>query len=313
MKSFLTRTKENSRTAKGREAGPAEMERDLPFDAPHDTPRRKSVVPLWRRRSFMTIVVLLGVGLLGGAGTWAVKSGWLAGQLNHTKWAMIRTSAEQGFTVEDILVTGRGETKRADLLDAMMVVRGAPILAYDFEAAKARVEGLPWVLNARVERLLPDTLVVHLIERRPIALWQNQGQFALIDEEGKVITREELGRFAQLIHVVGEDAPDHVGGLLELLETQPDLKRQVRAAVRVGKRRWDLVLENGVNVRLPENDAPQALARLVDFQHETGVLGREIKVLDLRTPDRVIVRRGSGRAMPEASTNPANRTPGQET
>lgn len=274
-----------------------------------DTPKRRSVVPLWRRTSTLAIGALLGVCLLGGAGAWAVKSGWAGEALNHTKWAMIKTSAEQGFTVEDVLVTGRGETKRTALLDVLGVARGAPILAYDFEAAKARVERLPWVLHARIERLLPDTLVVHLIERRPIALWQNAGQFALIDEEGEVITREDLGRFSRLIHVVGADAPDHVGGLLELLGTQPELMAQVKAAVRVGGRRWDLMLQGGVDVRLPEIGAPQALARLADFEQETGVLGREVKVLDLRAPDRVIVRR-DGKGAPAKAPQ---RKPGQET
>lgn len=274
-----------------------------------DTPRRKTVVPLWRRTSTMAMGALLSVSLLGAAAAWAVQSGWTQSTYTHAKWAMIKTSAEQGFTVEDVLVTGRGETDSAVLLDALGVARGAPILAYDFQAAKARVEGLPWVLSARIERLLPDTLAVHLIERRPIALWQNHGQFALIDEEGEVITREGLGRFSRLIHIVGADAPDNVGGLLELLETQPELKDKVKAAVRVGGRRWDLMLVGGIDVRLPESGAPQALARLVDFEHETGALGREIKVLDLRTPDRVIVRPG-GNAMPKAAPR---KKPGQET
>jgi cell division protein FtsQ len=286
---------------------------DGALGASDDTPKRKNVVPLWRLRSVQTVGALAGLSLLGGLSMWAVNTGWAADMLNHTKWVMIKASAEQGFTVEDVLVTGRTETKHDDLLNAMGVARGAPILAYDFESAKARVERLPWVLSARVERLLPDTLVVHLIERRPMALWQNQGQFALIDEEGKVITREELGRFAKLIHVVGEDAPFHVGGLLELLDTQPELKKQVKAAVRVGARRWDLMLEGGIDVRLPEINAPQALARLVDFERETGVMGREIKVLDLRTPDRVIVRKGVARGPHDATTDIPKLMPGQET
>lgn len=309
MRNLLTRLRGKNHALEDGVVESSQLDREL---SPA-TPRRKSVVPLWRRRSTFAVIALLGMGAVGGGATWAAKSGWAGESFSHAKWSMIKASAEQGFTVQDVLVTGRTETQRDDLLDALGVARGAPILAYDFQSARTRVEGLPWVLRARIERLLPDTLVVHLTERRPIALWQNRGQFALIDEEGEVITRENLGRFAQLIHVVGADAPDHVGGLLELLETQPELKDQVKAAVRVGGRRWDLMLAGGVDVRLPENGAPQALARLVDFEHETGVLGREVKVLDLRTPDRVIVRRigdvkpgGGPRAAPR-------RKPGQET
>lgn len=253
-------------------------------------PRRKSVVPFWRRPTSRVLGALAVVGTLGGVGTWLVHSGVAEASLDRVKWAMIKTTSEQGFTVEDVLVTGRVETPREDLLAALNVARGAPILAYDFEAARTRVEDLPWVLSARIERLLPDTLAVHLIERRPMALWQHEGKFALIDEEGVVIQRDNLARFGHMLHIVGADAPDHVGGLMELLDTQPNLKGSVKAAVRVGGRRWDLMLEGGVQVRLPESGAPQALARLTAFDRDTGVLGREVKTLDLRVPDRVIVQ-----------------------
>jgi len=258
------------------------------------TPKRKSVVPLWRRRQTVVLSACLGVALTIGAGTWAVYSGFVADTVTKAKWSLIKASSDLGFTVEDVLVTGRGESGRAELLAALGIARGAPILAYDFQGAKTRIENLPWVQYARIERFLPSTLVVHLIERRPIALWQNQGTFALIDEDGQVITSQGLGRFSTLIQVVGKDAPDRVGGLLELLETQPQLKTRVRAAVRVGGRRWDLLLQGGVDVRLPENGAPAALARLAAFERKSGVLERDVKVLDLRIPDRVIVRRQSG-------------------
>lgn len=271
------------------------------------TPKRKRVVPLWRRPQTVALASVLAVGLIGGGGTWLWKSGLVETALSETKWTAIKTSSDLGLTVQEVLVTGRKETNREDLLDVLGIARGAPILAYDFQAAKARVEAMPWVLHVRIERLLPDTLVVHLIERRPMALWQNQGEFSLIDDTGVVITREDLNRFADLIHVVGEDAPDHVGGLLELLETQPDLKGHVKAAVRVGGRRWDLSLDGGINVRLPEDDASQALARLAAFEEDSGVLARDVRVLDLRVPDRVIVKR-----KPNALRRPA-RKPGQET
>ena len=107
--------------------------------------------------------------------------------------------------------------------------------------------------------------------------------------------------------MVGADAPDYVGGLLELLETQPELKNRVKAAVRVGGRRWDLALDGGVDIRLPEVGAPEALARLAAFETDSGVLDRDVKVLDLRMPDRVIVRR-----VPAAPRRPDVRT-GQDT
>ncbi len=252
---------------------------------------RKRVIPLWRAHRLIGVSAVVLLAGFVGAGAWAMQSGWAVKKLDDVRWSAIAASAQLGFTVQEVLVTGRDETKREELMRVLEVERGAPILAYDFTRAKERVERLPWVLNAKVERLLPDTLVLHLIERRPLALWQKNGKFSLIDEEGKIITTNGLERFRGMMHVVGADAPDNVGPLLELLATQPDIKNKVKAAVRIGGRRWDLRLNGGIDVRLPEDGAPEALARLARFERESNLLSRDIRILDLRIPDRVILRR----------------------
>ena len=257
---------------------------------PRSNPRKR-VVPIWRSRKMGVAFSLLMVFGIVASGWWATNSGLTAKTVEQARWQVIAASSALGFTVEEVLVTGRGETRRAELMDMLAVERGAPILAYDFRQAKARVEDLPWVQTARLERLLPDTLVLHLIERRPLALWQQGGSFSLIDEEGEVITTQGLDRFQDLMHVVGRDAPQNVGPLLELLETQPEIRKLVVAAVRIGGRRWDLRLEGGIDVRLPELGAPEALARLAQFEKQKNLLSREIRILDLRMPDRVILRR----------------------
>ncbi|PHS78492.1 MAG: cell division protein FtsQ [Rhodospirillaceae bacterium] len=273
-----------------------------------DTPKRKRVVPLWRRPQAIALGALVLMGLVLSGGTWMVKTGWGKQAVATVKWSAIKLSTEMGLTLQEVLVTGRSKTDRKALLQALGVVRGAPMLTYDFEEAKRRVEALPWIQYARLERQFPDTLAVHLAERQPIALWQNRGAFELIDEDGEVIFNAELEQYENLIHVVGEDAPDYVSGLLELLETQPLLKTKVIAAVRIGGRRWDLLMVGGINVRLPEDGAPAALSRLVTLETQSGIFGRDVKVLDLRLPDRVIVRRA-----PTAMRKPDLTPKGQET
>ncbi|MBL4693581.1 MAG: cell division protein FtsQ/DivIB [Magnetovibrio sp.] len=269
------------------------------------SPKRKRVVPMWRRTKTILATAIFVIAVTSSMGTWAFKTGLMEKAFTTVKWAVINTSVDFGFTLDEILVTGRSKTNRKDLLKALGIVRGAPLLAYDFETAKKRVEHLPWVRNVRIERRLPQTLRVHLIERQPIAIWQNKGTFALVDEDGEVIANADVEQYSKLIQVVGADAPGRVGGLLELLATQPELKSQVLSAARIGGRRWDLRMENGIDVRLPEQDAPGALTRLAAFEIESGILGKDVKILDLRLPDRVIVRRA-----PKAVRKPAPRRSG---
>ena len=146
-------------------------------------PRRKVRTVITRTRVTAAMVGVL-VTLVGAGVWWSLTSDGLARGMEKAKWDMIARTAQLGFRVEDILVVGRVETPREELLKAVRLSRGAPILEFDIEAARQRVEALPWIRSARVERMLPDTILLNVEERHPLALWQHQGQFALIDHEG---------------------------------------------------------------------------------------------------------------------------------
>jgi cell division protein FtsQ len=127
-----------------------------------------------------------------------------------------------------------------------------------------------------------------------VALWQSGGKLKLIDGEGVVLTDSGLSKFRDLLLVVGENAPAHVGDLNALLQGQPDVRDKVEAAIYVSGRRWDLRLKSGqtgneVTVRLPENDPGLALARLARAQHEDRLLDKDLTSVDLRDGDRIIV------------------------
>jgi cell division protein FtsQ len=155
---------------------------------------------------------------------------------------------------------------------------------------RARIEALPWVEHATVERHLPGTVLVQVQERRPFAIWQNQGKFLLIDRQGQVVTDEAVAAFRELPLVVGPGAPEHAAALLDAIAALPALQARMTAAVRVGERRWNLVLNNDIQVLLPEGAAPAALARLMQLQTGHDLLDRPLQVVDMRLPDRLMLR-----------------------
>ena len=253
-------------------------------------PRRRAA-PIWRSRWMTGTLGLVMIGLFVGGLWWGVTSGTGARLVEQAKWQAIALSVKAGFRVNEILVVGRSETSQNELRKAMRLDRGAPILAYDLEEARIRVEALPWVRHATVERMLPDTVLLTIEERHALAIWQHKGSFALIDEVGEVILKSGLERFGDLLVVVGEKAPDNTAALLDTLETQPELRRLVKAAVWVGGRRWNLRLAGDIDVRLPEDDTAAAWMRLAEYERAHQVLDRDVQILDLRIPDRLIVRK----------------------
>jgi cell division protein FtsQ len=201
-----------------------------------------------------------------------------------------QATAHLGLRVREIVVEGRQKTPEPLLRAALGVRTGEPILAFSVSEARSRIETINWVQSATVERRLPCTIVVQLTERRPFAVWQNEGKFALIDRDGNVVTDSEVAAFAgQLPLVVGTGAPHAAAALLDALGTQPALQSRVTAAVRVGERRWNLRLNNGADVLLPEGAETQALAKLVELQNTHALLDRPLETVDMRLPDRLVL------------------------
>ena len=243
------------------------------------------------------VILLFCAGMAAGvgAGAWQLRQSGIVAQALTTANTKLTAWGERqivraGLTVEHVFVTGRGKTNKAQVLGAMGIRSGQSILAFDLVLAHRKLLKLGWVETARIERRLPDTIVVHLSERRALALWQHEGRHVLIDRGGKPITLHNLARFAHLPVVVGNDAPAAAAALIDMLSQKPALFARVQAAVRIGSRRWDLRLKNGIKVNLPETQATDAWGRLAALVAEHKILERDIVAIDLRLPDRLVLR-----------------------
>jgi cell division protein FtsQ len=250
------------------------------------------VIPTLR---ISAVVGFFGVAL--GGPTWLWQSGWIANSWREARVSAVSVSAEIGLTVKEVLLEGRIHAPRSGVLKALGLKVGDPIMGFDLAKVRDRIEALPWIQSAAVERRLPGVVRVRIVEREPIALWQRKGVLSLVGRNGVPITNKKLGRFRDLLVIVGKDAPRHATNLLVLLASEPALRKRVRAAVRVGARRWNLRLENGIDVRLPENEVAAAWARLADLDRRHGLLGNDIDTIDLRIPDRLIVRTRNDRPL----------------
>ena len=206
--------------------------------------------------------------------------------------------------VQDIEIRGRANTPEPLLRAALGVSQGDPILGFSVTGARDRIESLSWVDHVAVERRLPGTIFVDLVERRPFAIWQDQGKFVLIDRDGQPVANEDVAQFASLPLVVGNGAPAHAAALLDLLEATPDIRDRVEAAVRVGDRRWNLQLHNKLTVMLPEGHEDLALKRLHDLQASQSLLDRPLVFVDMRLGDRLAVRTKPATPVPAPDQKP---------
>ena len=252
-------------------------------------------VRIRRRRKLMRRALLGAISavVLGAAlgGTWYLeRSGRLPLIVAETESRIAAAGARLDLTVASVQVEGRLRADPQAILSALRVARGTPILGIDLDAAKTRLEAVPWIRSAAIERLLPDTLFVRVTERAPLALWQHGGKFDLIDQDGAVIANADPAAFPALLQVVGDGAPAAAADLLPLLGSEPSLRPHVAAAIRVGGRRWNIRLDNGIDVALPENGADRAWHRLAALERSDNLLQRNLQAIDLRLNDRVVLR-----------------------
>lgn len=244
---------------------------------------------LWRRRVLRGGLTLLLLGGVLGGGAYGWQSGAFARTVAQIHDHGLQTAAQFGFRVDDILVTGRNRADANDLIAHLDLREGMPIFTVDIAAAQERLKQISWVKTVRVSRRLPNKIVVTLEERQPAALWQYKQKISVIDSEGVALTSDDLDAYAGLPLLVGEDAPKHVTELSGLLRAEPTIAQELSSAVRVGARRWDLHMKNGLEIRLPENDVEFALRKLAQTSESEGLFAKNIGVIDLRIPEKLTV------------------------
>jgi len=209
---------------------------------------------------------------------------------------------EAGFTVSGYQIVGINHMDRS-LIDRVVNAElkrasdeagtaKAPQALVDVAGIRRQLLGYGWVKDARVSRRLPDTLVIDIVERTPAALWQNQGQLALIDNEGVVLDRVPVDKMPDLPLLIGPGANGQAQQLGRLMDSVPTLKPQLASATWVGGRRWDLNFQSGETLALPEGegDAGKALGKFAKLDKSNGLLGRGVVRFDLRVPGKMVVR-----------------------
>jgi cell division protein FtsQ len=243
---------------------------------------------LARRRGFGVAASIL---LLGGTLFYGVVCGGHTSAVAEA-FADVRDAIGNaaGFRIAAVALSGNEQVTREEILATAGVTGHKSLLFFDVDGARTQLKTNPWIADAAVLKLYPDTVRISITERHPFAIWQINGKVSVVASDGTVLEPYVARRFARLPFVVGRGADAQAHAFLADLDRYPAIRDQVRASVLVAQRRWNLMLKNGVEVRLPEDDVAEALQRLVKLDSEKKLLSRDIVTVDLRLGDRVTVR-----------------------
>lgn len=237
-----------------------------------------------QRAASLAIVGLVGSVTIGAAMFMGLPA------MAHQELA--EAAGKAGFQVQRVEVRGVERMDEMRVYDIALGQVDRSMLAVDMDGIRGQLMQIGWVKDARISRKLPSTLVVDIVERQPVAVWQTGGQLHLIDEGGTVLEGVQTAAMPDLPLVIGPDANRQVHALASLMGHAPALKSMLAGATWVGNRRWDLRFQSGEVLALPEGEQESAKA-LVAFARIDGVdrlLGRGFLRFDMRDPTRLVAR-----------------------
>ena len=232
-----------------------------------------------------TVLIIAGSTALG-----VVKGGHLQTITETLRDARDAVANSAGFRIVSVNISGRKQLTQDEVLAIGGVSGRRSLLFLDAADVRDRLKANPWIADATVLKLYPDRLSIEITERNAFALWQDRGQLSLIAADGAVLEPYVARRFTALPLVVGKGGETRAREFLDVIAAYPQISKDVKAIVFVGERRWNLRLASGLDIRLPETGIQAALDRLMKLDREDRVLSRDVLAIDLRLPDRVVVR-----------------------
>lgn len=250
------------------------------------------------------VLVLIIAGSLFGIASFFGLPGMARDELANA-------AARAGFEVKNVEVRGVERMDEIAVYNIALGQKDRSMLNLDLPKLRQELLKLSWIKDARISRRLPDTLVVDVVERQPVAVWQHEGNLALIDVTGAVLEQIDATKMPDLPLVVGPRANMQTANLTALMDVAPALKPVLAGATWVGNRRWDLRFQSGETLSLPEG-AQQAAAALVNFTRMDGInrlLGRGIVRFDMRDPDKFVLRlpKDAGKPSEKLADQPADK------
>ena len=195
------------------------------------------------------------------------------------------------FMVSLMAIDGASTTVAEDIREILQL--DFPVSSFDLEleAILTTIRDLPAVADVRVRVRSGGILQVDVTERVPAVLWRTAEGLEVLDADGMITgpaaSREE---FATLPLIAGEGADKHVTEALDLVRAAGPLGARMRGLVRIGERRWDVVLDRDQRILLPEDAPVQALERVIALGQVHEMLERDLAVVDMRLSARPTIR-----------------------
>mgnify|MGYP002701119527 FL=1 len=194
-----------------------------------------------------------------------------------------------GFKIKNVLISGTHNLSQDYLINIINTQNHINILNVNLHTIYNKIIQNSWVEETYVERILPDTIKIKILEMKPIAIWQNQKGNKLITVNGDVISHANVNKFKNSFPIIkGEKSKDNISTILKILETNKNFAKNIWSLTFINQRRWDLHFNQGLIVRLPSQDVIKAWQKIIKLQTNYNILNLRLTEIDLRNPEQIL-------------------------
>jgi cell division protein FtsQ len=212
---------------------------------------------------------------------------------------------DAGFGIANLHLAGNNRTPPESILAALGFEPGQSIFGADIQMARRKLMKLDWVADADVRRRYPDDISVRIVEKLPFALWQSPDNTVyVVERNGGLITSTGVTEFRRLPLLLGAGGAS-AADIVDAVAQHRAISARVKAYQRVSERRWNLILDDGVVVKLPEAKWDKELDALERLIIDKGILERDVIEIDLRSPEQYFFVLRSGEKKNETRGNAA--------
>ena len=198
------------------------------------------------------------------------------------------------FMIKVASVDGASDELAHEIREIMPLDFPVSYFDLDIKYLHKVLNDIPAVASAAIKVTVSGVLQIDISERTPAFIWRKDDVISVIDEKGKFI-RLATSRldYPELPLVIGEAANLSIADISSLMEDNQYFLDQVRAFVRVGERRWDLVLDNNLRIMLPQTEFLAAFDRLMLMSQSGSLFSNQLSSIDMRLVERPTVRVGA--------------------
>lgn len=199
---------------------------------------------------------------------------------------------DAGLGIKTLEFNGNEKVSNNEIIGAMLQneledINKYPIVMLSIDQVEKNLSGLKWIEEISITKKLPGTVIVNIKEKEPVALWQKDKEVWLSDKDGSLITKD-IAEYIDLPLIVGKNKEADITEVIDIMAASKLLYDRVVSFTKIGGRRWNVKLKNGILVKLPEVFPIKAWRKLEEFENTKSILSKDINYIDLRIEGQLI-------------------------